>query len=193
MKMMYLLLSTLLTFIVTHTANATVISYNFDWTGANGTTVQGMFSFDDTLMPGPVIDQTELTSFMATAFLGDGTELNTYDLTNQFGLIFNFDVPTEMILFSGFVTSDTGLWIGNSGPDPLHWFLTSANNGCSGVGTFAFYNPVPGVLCSEVDPNILETTGFFEVSLKGTVPAPATIALLGLGLAGLGWSRRKKV
>lgn len=32
----------------------------------------------------------------------------------------------------------------------------------------------------------------FDVNSSTAVPAPATLALLGLGLAGLGWSRRKK-
>jgi hypothetical protein len=31
-----------------------------------------------------------------------------------------------------------------------------------------------------------------EVLIESTVPVPATLALFGLGLAGLGWSRRKK-
>ncbi|WP_233076218.1 PEP-CTERM sorting domain-containing protein [Paraglaciecola chathamensis] len=34
--------------------------------------------------------------------------------------------------------------------------------------------------------------GWGTVSESSAVPAPATLALLGLGLAGLGWSRRKK-
>ena len=36
------------------------------------------------------------------------------------------------------------------------------------------------------------STEGFSVSRVEAVPAPATLALFGLGLAGLGWSRRKK-
>lgn len=38
----------------------------------------------------------------------------------------------------------------------------------------------------------LPTVSAWSIGPAGTVSAPATLALLGMGLAGLGWSRRKK-
>jgi len=42
------------------------------------------------------------------------------------------------------------------------------------------------------DPHATVTTVSFTVDFANQVPAPATLLLLSLGLAGLGWSRRKK-
>jgi PEP-CTERM motif len=42
-------------------------------------------------------------------------------------------------------------------------------------------------------PDDYGINGQFSVTNPNPVPAPATLVLFGLGLAGLGWSRRKNV
>lgn len=70
-------------------------------------------------------------------------------------------------------------------------------NGVFENGSFGFYNfSQPNVLYAGITereaPPICGVPGTPDCELNA-VPAPATLALFGLGLAGLGWSRRKKV
>lgn len=60
-------------------------------------------------------------------------------------------------------------------------FNITADNGCCGGSYPNFFNNLPGITNVE-----LGNTG------TAPIPEPASIALLGLGLAGLGFSRRKK-
>lgn len=70
--------------------------------------------------------------------------------------------------------------------------LWTPDNAWSKAGTFASLGLTPG------DYTITDFVTSESISIQigerqSNVPSPTTIALLGLGLAGLGWSRRKKV
>jgi hypothetical protein len=54
--------------------------------------------------------------------------------------------------------------------------------------------PAPGAIGSFIvgNPDNNRIIGQWQVTAAIPAPAPATLALFGLGLAGLGWSRRKK-
>ncbi len=57
----------------------------------------------------------------------------------------------------------------------------------SPLGAYASYN--------SGNSGYIEAIGLdigIRIDASSQVPAPATLALFGLGLAGLGWSRRKK-
>jgi hypothetical protein len=50
----------------------------------------------------------------------------------------------------------------------------------------------PFALTSPVDPNVNESLGFSVIGEQINVPEPATLAILGVGLMGLGYMRRRR-
>ena len=175
-------------------ANATVVEYEMHWEGTGGYTVVGMFSFDDAIV-GTEADDSELLSFMATAFEPDGDALKSYDLTNQDSLFnFHFDLNTQSILQSGFTTSSTGFLIGK-GLAPVaadDWFFGGGTTGCAPTN--------PGIVLSEMggcQSQVLDELGTALTASKKTsdptVPVPATIVLLALGFANIRHWQRKQI
>ena len=119
------------------------------------------------------------------AYNGGGVSTNTWvnDLVSATGVnIWNFGLGLDFA-YGGF------------GQDLSDWKTILPDAAILGfsAGVGSGWGPFKGAV-DNVSWTIgtTTTTSNFEV-MAGTVPAPATLALFGLGLAGLGWSRRKKV
>ena len=159
------------------TANAGIIGYNFEWTGANGFSMTGMFTFDEADGLDGAIRDGEVASLMFDGYLNGVLFASNSIAPSQAGFNFNFNTSTGQFFLNSDSAGDSGqLWNATSSTD-----LGFASG--STMSQLQFNLNVLGVINNPAP---------LTASLKATVPVPATILLFGLGLAGLGISRRKR-
>jgi hypothetical protein len=170
-------------------APARAITFDIDWTGALGWTLEGAFSYSDALIGTGPITEADLTSFQIEVFLS-GVSQGTWDLfvdgeTPGFPVNINFDTTTEAFIVGGDTGDPQGQQWNSNGtgtcPNPGIGFAsgTLSQGVCANGGVFS-----GGVVLDESTLTATErTTG---------VPLPASLLLVigGLGVAHVVWRRR---
>jgi hypothetical protein len=158
--------------------SARAIGFDISWTGSNGYTMSGMFSYDDSLIGTGAIDETDLDTLMIEVFLNAASQ-GTWDLADGSGgqLSFNFNATTEVFVIGGDVGTTSGqVWNHTANP---------------GVG---FISGNAGQLISVNGAQI----GFIAVgsstltATRKVVPEPSPLAFLLSGLGALAFAARQR-
>ncbi|MEM6256332.1 MAG: PEP-CTERM sorting domain-containing protein [Cyanobacteria bacterium P01_D01_bin.156] len=105
---------------------AEAITFQLDWTGQTlGYTVEGSFSYDETLVPADGIIRTEnLDNFDVAFFTPEGVLIEAFPdnhITTD-GFNFNFDTTTGEILQTGLWDTPSGINIGGVRGEDLNFF-----------------------------------------------------------------------
>lgn len=175
---------------VSSTANAALI---LDITDAGGGQTLWSFSGSDFILSGGPTSRN--------GFWFDEGNTNGFDSLTFFGALnptsntFSGDVAGTSLSLFDFYLRDTGFGVRTS--TAPGW---NDGDAISWSGSFVLNVALSNFTTGLFTGNTIGTDGDFQVLRDGfefqvgaaSVPAPATLALIGLGLAGIGFSRKKK-
>ena len=182
--------------VAANAGSAHAIAFNFDWTGSDGYSMDGMFSYDDSLIGTGATDETDLTTFMIELYL-NGESLGTWDffadglIPDSLPMNFNFDASSESFLVGGPAAGTSGqTWNTSGNCSPGFGFQSGSGSQLLCIDGFPG-GPFGGPI--EISQSTLTA---IRKDLSPVVPAPepSTLSLVATGLALLGfmgWRRRK--
>lgn len=161
-------------------ANAAVVSYDLDWTGAGGYSADGSFSFDTATIGGDnLITEDDLTAFTISFFSPANTLLKTYSALSD---------AQELAFHTNTLAIDQGpsinLVLGRIGTSE---YLLIRGNGCNGDNMILYQGNG-----SCFSGTFLDRAGRLTASPSGAVPEPGSLQLIALALLGAAFVARRR-